>query len=198
VSVCRPNYASRSTPSSTTSFPSSSVEIESIENIIGDNEEDISVSSKSSSAPFSFPPPPPYPKSTASTSRDEEKFSANIFKFSESMKNSLHTKRITGMKILKGEKARLVVCGMDKKLVCVDVESGKVKYTTVLDGIPLCMSVDDSDGYIVLGLLDGRVQFFSSKSGTKIMEFIAHKKKVRIIYQDFISFIIIFFCCFFL
>ena len=191
--MCRPNYASRSTTSSTTSFPSSSVEIESIENIIGDNEEDISVSSKSSSAPFFFPSPPPYPKSTASSSREEEKFSANIFKFSESTKNSLHTKRITGMKILKGEKARLVVCGMDKKLVCVDVESGKVKYTTVLDGIPLCMSVDESDDYIVLGLLDGRVQFFSSKSGTKIMEFIAHKKKVRINYQVIITCMIFFF-----
>jgi hypothetical protein len=91
----------------------------------------------------------------------------------------LHTKRVTGLKILKGEKARLVTCGMDKKLICVDLESGKIKYTTVLDGIPLCMSVDESDGYIVLGLLDGRVQFFSSKSGTKIMEFVAHKKKVR-------------------
>ena len=184
-------------------------EIESIENIISNSDEDISVSSTSSSTSTSKAAIPTSFTSSKSIENKIESndnnsysnsnnqknksvienensktktFSDNFFQFTEIDRNSLHTKRITGIKILRQEKASFVTCSLDKKLICVDAENGIIKYTTVLDGIPLCMSVDESGGYIVLGFLDGRVQFFSGKNGRKIMEFSAHKKKVNSIY----------------
>ena len=184
-------------------------EIESIENIISNSDEDISVSSTSSSTSTSKAAIPTSFTSSKSIENKIESndnnsysnsnnqknksvienensktktFSDNFFQFTEIDRNSLHTKRITGTKILRQEKASFVTCSLDKKLICVDAENGIIKYTTVLDGIPLCMSVDESGGYIVLGFLDGRVQFFSGKNGRKIMEFSAHKKKVNSIY----------------
>lgn len=178
-------------------------EIESIENIISNSDEDISVSSTSSSTstsksaiPTSFSTSKSIQNKLESNENNSNSnnqknkslienensktktFSDNFFQFTEIDRNSLHTKRITGIKILRQEKASFVTCSLDKKLTCVDAENGVIKYTTVLDGIPLCMSVDESGGYIVLGFLDGRVQFFSGKNGRKIMEFSAHKKKV--------------------
>ena len=50
---------------------------------------------------------------------------------------------------------------------------------------PICMNVDvdvdvdaQSGSYVAVGLLDGRVQFFSARRGVKVMEFRAHAKKV--------------------
>ena len=218
--MCRPNYASglvsvSPVPPVAPLDPASSTEvispqeIESIENIISNSDEDISVSSTSSSTstskaaiPTSFTSSKSIEnkiesndnnsysnsnnKKNKSVIEDENSktktFSDNFFQFTEIDRNSLHTKRITGIKILRQEKASFVTCSLDKKLICVDAENGIIKYTTVLDGIPLCMSVDESGGYIVLGFLDGRVQFFSGKNGRKIMEFSAHKKKVNSIY----------------
>lgn len=213
LSVCRPNYASGLVPVSpvapvTSTSTSTEIitpqEIESIENIISNSDDDISVSSTSSSSSSAIPT-----SFTTSNSiqnniennnensiqnlKDNQRnkvlmkkensktkpFSDNFFQFTEIDRNPLHTKRITGIKILRQEKVSFVTCSLDKKLVCVDAEKGVVKYTTVLDGIPLCMSVDDTGAYIVLGFLDGRVQFFSGKNGRKIMEFTAHTKKVN-------------------
>jgi hypothetical protein len=230
--VCRPNYASGLVPvspvapvSSTSSTTSTSTEvvtpqeIESIENIISNSDDDISVSSKSSSSssssiPTSFTPSNSIQNKIENNDNNNQSknenniqninnnqrnkvliekensktkpFSDNFFQFTEIDRNPLHTKRITGIKILRQEKVSFVTCSLDKKLVCVDAENGVVKYTTVLDGIPLCMSVDETGAYIVLGFLDGRVQFFSGKNGRKIMEFTAHIKKV--IHEIFISF----------
>ena len=179
MSISRPNYAnvsSKPSPSPSSSSDTENVEIESIENIISDEEDDISVSSKSSST-SSFP-------STSSTTSFNPRriktkpFSDSLFLYSEKNGNLLHTKRVTGIKILRGDKPQMISCGMDKKLICLDIDSGAIKFTTLLDGVPLCMSVDDLGSYTVLGFLDGRVQFFSTKSGAKIMEFTAHKKKV--------------------
>ena len=223
--MCRPNYASGLVPVSPVAPASSTStsteiitpqEIESIENIISNSDDDISVSSKSSSSSSSS-----IPTSFTTSNSIENKienndmnnqsnnqnnnenniqninnnqrnkvlienensktkpFSDNFFQFTEIDRNPLHTKRITGIKILRQEKVSFVTCSLDKKLVCVDAENGVVKYTTVLDGIPLCMSVDETGAYIVLGFLDGRVQFFSGKNGRKIMEFTAHTKKVN-------------------
>ena len=42
------------------------------------------------------------------------------------------------------------------------------------------MIVDAQSGsYVAVGLLDGRVQFFSARRGVKVMEFKAHAKKVQ-------------------
>ena len=182
ISIGRPDYSkssSTTTSSSTSSDGSKSkkgVEIESIENIISDNEDDISVSSKSSSAMFSTSSTTS--SNTSSKPKKDKAFNQANFYFSASTKNARHSKRVTGAKILKGPKPKLVSCGLDKKLICTDLETGDIKYSTVLDGVPLCMSVDVTDGYIVLGFLDGKVQFFSSRSGTKIMEIKAHNQKV--------------------
>ena len=226
--MCRPNYASGLVPvspvapvSSTSTSTSTEVttpqEIESIENIISNSDDDISVSSKSSSSssiPTSFTTSNSIQNKIENNNINNQNnnenniqninnnlrnkvliekensktkpFSDNFFQFTEIDKNSLHTKRITGMKILRQEKVSFVTCSLDKKLVCVDAENSVVKYTTVLDGIPLCMSVDETGAYIVLGFLDGRVQFFSGKNGRKIMEFTAHTKKVN--HEIFFSF----------
>ena len=204
VSISQPNYANYpSTPSSSPSSSSSSssrnvpfispptsqtVEIESIENIISDEEGDISVSSKSSST-SSLPTTSSTTFSTNSLNPRKIKskpFSESIFQYSEKNKNLYHTKRITGMKILHcdgGKTTAMITCSMDKKLICIDIDSGVIKYNILLDGVPLCMSIDQIGSYMVIGLLDGRVQFFSTKNGAKIMEFTAHKKKVILIHQ---------------
>ena len=179
MSISRPNYAKFPyKPSSTTSSDTENLEIESIENIISDEDDDISVSSKSSSTSA-------FPTSSSTTSFNPRRikakpFSDSLFQYSEKNSNLLHTKRVTGIKLLRGDKPQMISCGMDKKLICLDIDSGAIKYTTILDGVPLCMSVDELGSYIVLGFLDGRVQFFSTKGGTKVMEFTAHKKKVVI------------------
>jgi hypothetical protein len=226
--VCRPNYASGLVPvspvgpvSSTSTSTSTEIitpqEIESIENIISNSDDDISVSSKSSSTsaiPTTFTTSNSIQNKIENNDNNNKSnnennfqninnnirnkvliekensktkpFSDNFFQFTEIDRNPLHTKRITGIKILRQEKVTFVTCSLDKKLVCVDAENGVVKYTTALDGIPLCMSVDETGAYIVLGFLDGRVQFFSGKNGRKIMEFTAHTKKV--IHEVLISF----------
>ena len=45
----------------------------------------------------------------------------------------------------------MITCSMDKKLICVDINTGKIKYSVELDGIPLCMSVEDGGDYGSLG-----------------------------------------------
>jgi hypothetical protein len=47
----------------------------------------------------------------------------------------------------------LVTCGLDKKLVCVDVGSGEVRYSVALDSPPLCLDVDPQ----VRGVVEGEV-----------------------------------------
>ena len=72
---------------------------------------------------------------------------------------SLHTKQVTGMRLLPSSKNKnnngtssapplsvppplMVTCGLDKKLVCVDVSTGSTVYAVTLDATPICLDVD--------------------------------------------------------
>ena len=74
---------------------------------------------------------------------------------------SLHTKQVTGMRLVPSRKnnnnnnnnntnsvplppppSLMVTCGLDKKLVCVDVTTGATVYSVKLDATPTCLDVD--------------------------------------------------------
>jgi WD40 repeat protein len=56
--------------------------------------------------------------------------------------------------------------------------SGKSKWDAELSSSPLCMDITPDKAYIALGMRDGTVQFFSTKSGKRILQFKAHNAKV--------------------
>jgi hypothetical protein len=56
------------------------------------------------------------------------------------------------------------------------VYSGKILYKVELNSTPLC--VDEKEGYLALGTLDGRVLFVKAATGKVIMQFQAHRSKV--------------------
>ena len=93
---------------------------------------------------------------------------------------SLHSKQVTGMRLLpSGNKtpttptsqgtnnsnsssssstpspvpsSLMVTCGLDKKLVCVDVATGSTVYSVTLDATPICMDVDPQVTYSCITL----------------------------------------------
>jgi WD40 repeat protein len=57
-----------------------------------------------------------------------------------------------------------------------------VKFTTQLEARPTSLGYDN--GYIGVGVADGRILFFSLRSGKKVLQYQAHTSNVRSLYME--------------
>ena len=61
----------------------------------------------------------------------------------------------------------MVSCSMDKRLFAINIDSGDILYNIELPVAPLCM--DSCNGYIAVGLYDGRVFIIKAETGINII-----------------------------
>lgn len=95
--------------------------------------------------------------------------------------NKAHDRSVSGMRIIppsegskeeNADRTLLVSCGKDRVLACWDAHTGERLYKLNLTSAPLAM--DYVDGYLALGLSDGRVIFLKPRTGRQVLQFQAH------------------------
>ncbi|CAN0399847.1 unnamed protein product, partial [Discosporangium mesarthrocarpum] len=93
-----------------------------------------------------------------------------------------HKERVTGLARL--DRERLISSSVDRLFIIWDIQTGERLHTIELPSPILCLGA--ADGYIVLGLMDGRVLAWEAKDAGKapsqILSCDAHRGAVRTLY----------------